>query len=75
MFLIYSGSYNLILQMWWAPTISDEVSRRCRYLADMKIILMKVGRYLFPDIKLNGNPIIKLTFLYRVILFYGTYKI
>lgn len=42
---------------------------------DMKIILMKVGRYLFPDIKLNGNPIIKLTFLYRVILFYGTYKI
>lgn len=61
--------------MWWAPTISDEVSRRCRYLADMKIILMKVGRYLFPDIKLNGNPIIKLTFLYRVILFYGTYKI
>lgn len=42
---------------------------------DMKIMLIKVGRHLFPEIKLNDNPIIKLRIPSRVGLFYGTYKI
>jgi len=68
-------SYHLNLQMWWAPTISNEVSRRCRYLVDMKIMLIKVGRYLFPEINLNDNNIIKLRIPSKVVLVYGTYKI
>jgi len=42
---------------------------------DMKIMLIKVGRYLFPEINLNDNNIIKLRIPSKVVLVYGTYKI
>lgn len=59
--------------MLWIPTVSKEVSRRCIYIIVFTIsnegsrkciyimdILIKVGRHLVPDIKLNDNPIITL---------------